>query len=88
MEAKPKPFNVKLTDAERLKLEEHRRRLGLKSNAEVLRYWINQDFAPDSAAVRARAADLARGARPDRLTMKDIRGDFQTRLKPDKGAKR
>jgi hypothetical protein len=35
-----KLFTVKLTDEERARLEAHRARLGLRSQAEVIRAWI------------------------------------------------
>ena len=35
-------FNVKLSDAERARLERHRAELGLRSHADVIRHWINQ----------------------------------------------
>ena len=41
MRAEAKPFNIKLTEDERAKLEEHRRALGLKSQADVVRLWID-----------------------------------------------
>lgn len=45
MTAKPKPFNVLLSDDEREKLETHRQRLGKRSLGEVIRYWIGLDTA-------------------------------------------
>lgn len=47
MEAKPKPFNVKLTEAERAALEAHRAHLGLRSHADVVRHWILQPVFPE-----------------------------------------
>ncbi len=37
-----KLFTVRLTDDERLKLEAHRIAHGLRSHAEVVRWWIAQ----------------------------------------------
>lgn len=36
-----KPFNILLTDDERAALEQKRADLGLRSQAEVIRYWIS-----------------------------------------------
>jgi len=35
-------FNVKLSAAERARLEEHRIALGLRCHADVVRYWIGR----------------------------------------------
>lgn len=35
-----KPFQIKLTEAERDRLDKHRAELGLRSQADVIRYWI------------------------------------------------
>lgn len=48
-----KPFNMKLSDEDRAKLEAHRAKLGLRSHADVVRHWIN-------------AGDAARAAEPAR----------------------
>lgn len=37
-----KPFNVKISEADKDRLEAHRVALGLRSHAEVIRYWIGQ----------------------------------------------
>lgn len=49
-------FMVDLDEAHREKLETHRVRLGLRSHAEVIRYWINSD-------VSARIDDIVAEAR-------------------------
>lgn len=36
-----KPFNVKLAEGDKDRLEAHRIALGLRSHAEVIRYWIS-----------------------------------------------
>lgn len=56
----PKPFNLLLTESERDQLEAHRQRLGLRSQADVVRRWIVS--APDGAsAIPARSEPLTEG---------------------------
>lgn len=61
MEAKPKAFNIKLTEAERAKLEQHRAKLGLRSHAEVIRLWISGPPEPLIVTYEQGMAMLERG---------------------------
>lgn len=47
-----KPFNMKLSEEDRAKLELHRARLGLRSHVEVVRYWIAQPLGGDGPPQR------------------------------------
>ena len=46
-----KPFNVKLTADERERLDAHRAALGMKSAADVLRFFINAAIAKTDTIV-------------------------------------
>lgn len=58
-----KLFTIGLTDDERAKLEAHRVRLGLRSQTDVVRGWINNEADPPRnrvvAAARMAAARMA-----------------------------
>lgn len=41
------PFNIKLSVEEKARLEEHRIALGLRSHAEVVRFWIATETKAD-----------------------------------------
>lgn len=51
METKPKPFNVKLSDDDRAKLEAYRAKHGLRSEADAVRHLIDAASGPKPAAV-------------------------------------
>lgn len=46
METKPKPFNVKLSDDYRAKLEAYRAKHGLRSEADAVRHLIDAASGP------------------------------------------
>ena len=61
-----KPFQIKLTEIERGRLEAHRARLGLRSGADVIRAWIAGGSETPVAipAVSAKKADPAPVSKP------------------------
>lgn len=63
-----KPFNVELTEEERGKLEAHRARLGLRSQADVIRQWIAEQPSGLTYTTKE-AVEVARrmGATPEEM---------------------
>lgn len=70
-----KPFNLILTEAERATLEAKRAHLGLRSQAEVIRYWIAMaEDDPSSPKWSERERALIKAAKPEPalVTMKKM----------------
>lgn len=64
-----KPFNMKLSDEHRERLEAHRVRLGKRSHADVIRHWIDQDC---TAVAKPWAPSGGSGVKPPPATRIEV----------------
>ncbi len=64
MGTETKPFNIKLTEDERTRLEEHRVALGLRSHADVIRHWIAGPLTGVAVAIGPALDEIAANMEP------------------------
>lgn len=89
-----KPFNMKLSDEDRVRLEAHRAALGLRSHADVVRQWIASPITAQRVVEPPNLPDVRQKA-PIPLSkpvtsaadvqVGPVRPDYGSRLKKPKG---